>query len=186
MSAYRAVWRTVVAALAVAAFVAGGSSLGWPAMVCAVAVFAIGGSACGFAWAEESMRRVRSIVAVSVSFGIAATLILGLPELLGPWSMLAVVGVIATCPVLVDWVVLRRQRERQVESAEQAGERSVRELEQQWLRTGWALRNRAAGPDGLAAIVEERAILLDELERRDPRAFELILIRAGWREVQDH
>jgi hypothetical protein len=60
-----------------------------------------------------------------------------------------------------------------------------RDLARRWCVTTHAVRSRPASMQALLTLVEERALLLDELERRDPKAFGALLVRAGWREPQE-
>lgn len=62
---------------------------------------------------------------------------------------------------------------------------SDRDLAELWLSTGRQVRNPSTAAGAVLALVEERVLLLDELERRDPAGFQAQLVRAGWRDPHD-
>jgi hypothetical protein len=183
--AYRNAWQASVAVLTAVALVAAGSSIGWPALLCAVGAVAVGGATCGFAWVDEPPRRSRAIGYLAVSFAVAGVLVLGLPTLLGSWSVLVLAALLTSSPLVVEWLVGRRRLRHQVRTPEQARSLRERDLELRWLRTSRDVRERGADVVAVLALVQERALLLDELERRDPERLDDLLVRAGWREPQD-
>ena len=170
--------------LGVAALIGGAASLGWAAMAAVVAAMCVMGATAGLAWVEDQ-QSWRRIATVAAWFGIGAVLVLGLPPILGPWSLSALAGVPALCPPLVGWMLVHARRSRPVCTERQARSLSGRDLDRRWLQSSEELR-RAAGDTRVAlTLVEERAMLLDEIERRDPVGFEALLVRAGWRDPDD-
>ncbi|GAB2449643.1 hypothetical protein GCM10027062_33580 [Nocardioides hungaricus] len=174
----------MVAILATVALVAGGVGIGWPAMLGAVAAISVAVAVTAFSWVEDPQRRWRVVGQAALWSAVGATMLLGLPRLMGPWSLLVLAVLGALCPLLLEWLAGRLPGPRPVRTAVQVQRLPARELERRWHRTGRELRE---GGDAAAALVlvQERALLLDEIERRDPQGFEALLVRAGWREPQD-
>lgn len=181
MRTYGGVWRTMASILALGALVAGGLDLGWPAMIGSVAVLSVLGGLLGLAWADRPGDRWRAMLRNAAWFGGAGVLLVGLPSLVGAWSFLVVALGAVTAPPLVGLVV-RRVRDRLPVNAPDRAERlSEQDLVRRWQRTTAQLRHPATSPATALKLVQEREILLDDLERRDPDAFAHLLVRAGWR-----
>lgn len=185
MRAYRTGWRTMIAIAAIAALVAGGSSIGWFAILVAVGAIATGGATIAYAWVEEPRLRRRAVGELAMWFGIGAALILGLPVLIGPWWPLVPAVLALSSPRAVDWYLGHRRRSRPLGGSSGAQQLPTRDLEARWLRTTRDLRARSGEPATVLSLVLERELLLDELERRDPLGFHALLVRSGWRERQD-
>ncbi len=58
---------------------------------------------------------------------------------------------------------------------------SARDLERRWRRTTDQLGDRRTTVPAKLQVVCERERILDEIERRDPKAFAQQFARAGWR-----
>lgn len=186
MRAYRSAWRTVVAVVTIAALLAGGADTGWPILIAAVAVVAVGGATIGYAGVEDRPRRRRAMSQLALWFGIGAVMVLGLPLLIGSWGLLAIVLLAVLCPPSIAWLLDRRHLVGPPPPLEHdVGTMSVSDLQLRWSRTGQELRVRRADPHAALALVKERALLLDEIERRDPVAFRALLERAGWQARHD-
>ncbi|HEU5036612.1 MAG TPA: hypothetical protein VFT70_06400 [Nocardioides sp.] len=189
MRAYRSVWRATVVVLAALALVVGGSSIGWVAVLGTAAGMAVTGAIVGFAWVEEREQRWRSMGALAVWFGVGAVLMLGLPSLLGPWALFVLLVVGGLCPPLVELLARELRQRRPATSPDTVQRLGTGDLERRWVRTSRQLRElreRRGEVDAVLSLVQERERLLDEIERRDPEAFDAVLVRAGWREPQDH
>ncbi len=165
----------MVAVAAAVALVAGGADLGWPRMLGAVGAITLLGASSGLTWVEDRERRWRLVRRLAAWFGVSATLLLGLPPVLGAWTLLVVPLLGVLSPEALGWV-------RRTAAVRQPPER---DLDRRWRWTTQQLAARRADPGAVLALVEERARLLDELERRDPEGFDEMLVRSGWRERQD-
>lgn len=185
MRAYRNAWQVLVAILTTGAWAAGVAGLGWVAMLVTVGAVALIGATTGYTWVEEPARRRSAIRALALWCGAGATLVLGLPLLIGPWAALVTASLGATSPRLLTLLADRRLPPRVVHPSGQVRQLSARDLERRWLRTSQRLRWHAGDPAVVLALVKEREILLDEIELLDPVAFDAILVSAGWRERQD-
>lgn len=186
MRAYRSVWRVTVAVLAALALVVGGSGIGWVAVLGTAAGMAVTGAVVSFAWVQDPKLRWRAMADLALWFGVGAVLLLGLPAVLGPWALFVLLAIGGLCPPLLD-LTLRELRERRPAQAPGTVERlGEGDLERRWVRTSRELRERRGDTDAVLALVQERERLLDEIERRDPAGFDAVLVRAGWREPQDH
>ena len=189
MGVYRSAWSIAVTIVAVAAVIAGGTGVGWFAILLAIAAIAAGGAAIAYAWVEEpGQRRRRAVVELSLWFGVGAAMVLGLPELFELWWPLVPAGLAVTSPRAlgwaVGWAIDARRRSCPPVDSEQAPGLTGHDLEARWSRTTRELHARAGQPAAVLALVQEREALLDEIERRDPVGFEAFLVRAGWRQQQ--
>ena len=185
MKAYRTVWQATVMVLTIVALTAGAADLGWPSMLAAVGAITVLGAASGLAWVEDTDHRWRLVGRLALWFGVGAVLFLGLPAVMGVWTLLVVAGLGGLCPQLLGWVAGQRRPSRPARTSEQTRQLSSRDLERRWLRTTQELRLRKPEPADVLALVQERERLLDEIERRDPAGFDALLVRAGWRERQE-
>ncbi len=59
------------------------------------------------------------------------------------------------------------------------------DLVRMWRRTSDELRAEASSSEEVLRLVRERALLLDELEERDPGLVRSLLVRGGWQEPRD-
>ncbi|GAA1148350.1 hypothetical protein GCM10009606_28820 [Nocardioides aquiterrae] len=178
-------WRGVVVALAALALVVGGISIGWIAVLGTAAGMAVTGAVVSFAWVQEPRRRWRAMSDLALWFGIGAVLMLGLPVAFGPWALFLLIAIGVTCPPLLDLAVRELRQRRPVASTGTVHRLEAGDLERRWVRTSRELRDRRGDVQAVLALVQERERLLDEIERRDPAAFDAVLVRAGWREPQD-
>lgn len=186
MKVYRVAWHVTVAMLAVAGLVSAATDLGWLPVLLVAATMAATGAMWGLAWIGDPRRRAQVVRGLALWFGAGTVFILGLPTLLGPWSVGALAVLPALCPYLVETVLHRIRPDRQPIAADRVCELQPRDLAKRWISTGRQVRDRSTEPSVVLALVEERSLLLDELERRDPVGFEAMLVRAGWHEPQDH
>lgn len=185
MRTYRGLWGTVTAVLLTAALAAAGLSIGWYAVLATVAGMSAVGAVTGFALVEDPRGRPRAIAVLAFWCGAGGVFIVGLPPLFGPWSLLVLVAVGGLCPAAVLATTRDRRYRRPVRTIDQLQRLSESDMERRWLRTSQDLRDRRSDTPAVLALVEERSILLDELERRDPQGFAALLVRAGWRDPQD-
>jgi hypothetical protein len=174
MRTYRGVWCAIVSVVAAASLVAGVATIGWVAVAAATASSAVLGVVFGLAWVSDPRIRRRAVIRTGSWFGLAGVLIVGLPDLVGPWSVLILAMVGGLAPELVA-IGARSLRARlsplpAVRADELAG-LSVRDLQRRWRRTTDDLHRAGMRPAAVVDLVEQRAALLDELERRDPQRF---------------
>lgn len=176
MRAYRTVWSTVLVLAVVAAVLGGVGRLGVWSMLGVVAAFAGVGVLFGLSWGDDGRcwwlaRRCARW------FAVGGVLLLCLPTSLGSWALLVLPLLGGSAPPLVEYAVARLGGGRSPEP----GRLSDRDLERRWLRTSDQLADRGTPAAAALRLVQERELLLDELERRDPAGFAARLVRAGWR-----
>lgn len=179
MRAYRSLWNLATTVLVLVSGVAAGLAQGW-ATVAVLSALAVGyGLVLGLAWFEDPAVRWRAMTRCAW-WSVAATLvILGAGPRLGAWTVLAVLTIGASAP---DVVVLLRGSPRSARPARRPERWSDEELARRWRRTTDEITDGAVSPRRAAQLAEERAGLLDELERRDPQRFAARLAQLGWRE----
>lgn len=184
MKIYRRVWSLVVLLAGLVAGVAGWVGFGWLPELLTVGSLAVLGAVFALALAppERRWRTVGRTTGWCVAGGI---LLLGLPVLVGPWSMLLLVTLAVSAPDLVA-LALGAVRARRPVGARSRPERyGDQDLRRRWRRTCVEIHEPRRTPEEILRLVEERAVLLDELERRDGEWFADWLARSGWRTTQD-
>jgi hypothetical protein len=182
MRSYRRTWRAVVTLLVTTCLVAGVLGIGWWAMFGSVAAMACLGVAVGIGWTMEPCGRLRPLV---LGAGIGAglgVLVVGLSTLVGPWTLLVLLLVGLSWPAAVEKTLSlladRRGPERGADDAPGPGD----DLEDHWWWTSRQLRDPGLSSAARLRLVQERALLLDQLEHRDPEHFALWLDRVGRRQ----
>ena len=202
MKVYRTCWTSAVALLAGGVAIATVATGDWAALVVTVLASAVLGALFAAVWFERSgPREAARWAAWAVAAGV---LVVGLPPLLGPWSLVVLALVLWTVPALLVRVPPAMRAMRHV--AESAAERtpapqpeaaagaapapgpeaetgdlaelSDRDLERRWHVTSARLRHPGTTPQAGLDLVSERVHLLDEIERRNPEHFAAILDRA--------
>lgn len=186
MRAYRTGWRMAVLLVAVAACVVGIAEVGWLATLGTSAAFACLGTLFGFSWVEDPTLRPRAMAECTLWFGVAGLLIIGLPPVVGAWTLPVLIVVGVACPPLLELAQQSYRKAHPVAEADVPGLLSDRDLARRWRWTTEALQDRSTPVASAVRLVQERSVLLDELERRDPERFAEWLVRSGWREPQDH
>jgi hypothetical protein len=176
---YATCWTVAAGAVFAASLVLGGRVMGWFPVLLLAGLMAVLGACFGVAWHEDPVvrRRVATAGAGWGAFGIV--LVLGLPPTLGPWGLVVGAGLAASSP----WTILCVRRELRRRGSRRLPDVDLisdHELARRWELTGQALRDPRRTAAERVAVVEDRVRLLDELERRDPRAFESWLTREGW------
>lgn len=184
MRAYRSIWCTTVLLLAAVAGLAGVRVVGAAATLGTSLAFAGLGALFGFSWIEEPARRPRAMTECALWFGVSGLLVIGLPPVVGSWSLPVLILVGVSCPVLVQLALATYRRAHPVVVADDPARLTDRDLARRW-RSSTTEIGGCSDPDTVARLVEERSGLLDELERRDPERFADWLVRSGWREPQD-
>ena len=184
MRIYRRVWCLGALLAALAAGVAGCVGFGWLAVVLTAGSLAVLGAVFGLALAP-SRRRWRVTPRATSWCAVAGLLVIGLPELLGPWSMLVLLGLAASAPDLVALALGLARSRRPVGERSHPERYAEQDLRRRWRRTWIEIQEAHRTPAEILRLVEERAVLLDELERRDGAWFADWLVRAGWRTPQD-
>ncbi|WP_395659621.1 hypothetical protein [Nocardioides sp.] len=185
MRAYRTTWRTLVLLVAVVSGVVGIAGVGWLATLGTSVAFACLGALFGFSWIEDPGKRPRAMVECGLWFGVAGLLIIGLPPIVGAWSLPVLLAIGLTCPPLLDLGLSSYRKAHPVAPADEPGLLSDRDLARRWRYTTEELQAHDVPAPAVLRLVQERAVLLDELERRDPERFGEWLVRSGWREPQD-
>jgi hypothetical protein len=118
-------------------------------------------------------------------FAVAAVLVVGLPSLLDVWALLVLVAVGAGTPVLVEAALTSVRSSRPVRPVDHAECLSDRDLVRRWRTSQDEIRRRGCPPATVLHLVQERAQLLDEMQRRDPAGFEVWIRRAVAHEPQE-
>ncbi|MGZ5403407.1 MAG: hypothetical protein ACXWDL_02035 [Nocardioides sp.] len=182
MRTYRVCWTLVVYLIAgVSLVLVWLRESPWLALAEVVTVGAMG-LALGASWEEAPAQRWR-VGGRWAMWGIVTALaLIGLPHLLGPWSLLVLVALGMLSPAAV-LVLTRRGRARRTPAAG-VTLRGVSndELARRWRTSSVCVRSSWRTPPEVLLIVAERQQLLDELEARDPEGFARWLVAAGWRE----
>lgn len=181
---YRNLWLTTVVVLAAGSFAMAGAALGWTTTIATTAAFILLGAMFGFSWVEDPRRRAPAMGRGAMWFGIVTVLVLGLPAVLGAWSMLLLLTLGAGTPELIEYALRAYRKASPAPVAEHPEGISSRDLARRWRCTSDQLLDRSTSPVQALALVEERARLLDEMERRDPAGFDQWLVRSGWREPE--
>ena len=180
MGIYRASWGTLVVLATLLALYAGGPEVGWDALILACAMTALTGATFALAWAEPRRLR-RTVCAAAFWSTLGAVLAVGLPQVFGAWALVPLLGLGATAPPVVRRARDLRRRTWGVWPTDHPERLADRDLQERWRRTGQELRSPTTRPTAALRLVQERELLLDEIERRDPAGFAATLVRAGWR-----
>ncbi|MBZ5736965.1 hypothetical protein [Nocardioides mangrovi] len=181
MRTYRATWGTITVAAAVLSAGAGIIEVGPSSVIAAGLLVAMMGATLGLAWTETD-HRWRLVAQWGLWAGVGGVLLVGLPLVLGPWSLPALVALAGGCPPVVERsLVLYRDRHPVGGPAQHLERVDDRALERRWHQTSQQLQHPSTTPTETLRLVQERARLLDEIERRDPAEFAAALVRAGWR-----
>lgn len=173
MRIHRALWGSVLVVVASASVLGAVGRLGVPSVAGVAAAFAGIGLLFGLAWGVDG-RRGWLAARCGPWFAVGGLLLLGLPTVLGAWALLVLPLLAGSAPPLVRHAVRDLAGRR-------PDRRSGRDLERRWHRTSDELARAGTSPGAALRLVQERALLLDELERRDPEEFAARLVRAGWR-----
>lgn len=184
MRAYRSIWCTTVLLLAVVSGIVGLAQVGPMATLGTSLAFAALGALFGFSWIEEPARRPRAMGECALWFGVAGLLIIGLPPIVGPWSLPVLLLIGLSCPMLAQAALSAYRTTHPIAPTDEPDQLSDRDLARRWR---WTTAELSASTEAaaVARLVEERSALLDELERRDPERFAEWLVRTGWREPSD-
>ena len=113
---------------------------------------------------------------------VAAVVLIGLPHLIGPWSLLVLVAMGTLSPAVVRAAARHSSRRRDATVGDAVRGLSDDALARRWRGSSVAVRSSWRTPAEVLALVLERQRLLDELELRDPEGFTRWLVAAGWRE----
>ena len=101
MRAYTIGWTLAVALLSAGAGAAVLAASGWQTLAVTGACAVVLGVMVGVVWAEEAGRRM--VVRCAAWSLVAALLVVGLPVLLGLWSLAALTALVATAPPFLAW-----------------------------------------------------------------------------------
>jgi hypothetical protein len=181
MRTYRRLWAAVTTLVALFAFTVGGIDLGWVPLVGSTLALTVMGGLMGFSWIDDGQHHWHLVGQCAFWSGIGSALLLGLPSVIGPWSLLTIAVLGTACPPAVEYAQRSYRAWRPVPPSDHPEAMSDRDLERRWRCTSDLLRHGHLTPAATVTLVQERARLLDELERRDPDEFEGRLVRAGWR-----
>jgi hypothetical protein len=178
MRAYRAIWGTsMVLATVVALF--SYERLGLWNVVGASAMLAGLGAMFGLAWAAVE-QRWRLIGRCTLWFAVSGLLLVGLPTVIGGWALLALPALGAGAPPLAQRALGLVNDRRPVRATSSPHRLTDADLRRRWRRTSEELHRPGTTAAAALRLVQERELLLDEIERRDPAAFETQLVQAGW------
>ncbi|HYF72810.1 MAG TPA: hypothetical protein VD864_08305 [Nocardioides sp.] len=168
---YRVLWNAVVVLLVGVGIVAGSVAIGWAPLLGVTVCLAVLGAAFGVAWVEPDGDR-RLACSVGARYGAAgAVVVAGLPAIVDGWTAVVLVVMAVTAPPVVE-LVLRGLRGRSAARLVDDPTRlSERDLAERWRSSYDEMHRAEASTEELLQVVAERARLLDELERRDPRRF---------------
>jgi hypothetical protein len=170
-SRYRTAWGTVTALVVALAAVAGWFTIGWAPLLATTICVAVLGGAFGVAWVEESAAR-RPAAIRGAWYGAGGALIVGgLPAAIGGWAIAVLIGLAATAPPVVDAALNELGKKRDEQQADDLGRLSDRDLARLWRTTYDAVSSSSSSAAQRLRVAQQRARLLDELERRDPRRF---------------
>lgn len=186
MRGYRTAWRFLVLLVTLAAALVGIVGVGWLATIGTSVAFACLGALFGFSWIEEPGPRTRLVAQCALWFGVAGLLVIGLPPVVGPWSLPVLLVVGLSCPPLVELALGRWRVDRPATApVDDPSRLSDRDLARRWRWTTERLDEHHVPPGTRLRLAQERGLLLDELERRDPVRFADWLARTGWHEPQE-
>lgn len=182
MRTWRATWGAAVTLTALLALGPGVATVGWMAMLAASGMLALVGALLGLAWVtrEDPWRPVR---AGAIGFGLYGLLLLGLPAAIGGWTLIVIALLVVTSPAIMLRAMRVYRRRRPMPTTVHPERLSDHELASRWRRTSDELRLPAAAPAAVLRVVQEREVLLAEMERRNPELFAHMLVRAGWRDA---
>ncbi len=185
MRTYRHVWTVVVTVATAAAVV--GAVLGDRIGIVVVSTALMAGLGAGFAAAFGEEQRVpwRAVRTMAGGFGLVGLVGAGLPVLIGPWTLLLLAVLLLLHPHLLDLLSRRRRVARPTPAPAFSLDDPDPDPWVRWRASTTRLQRPGLGPEATLRLVQERAALLDELERRDPDRFAAWLVRSGWREPQD-
>ena len=170
-SRYRTVWSGVTAFVAAVSAVVGSVTVGWAPLAVTAICMAVLGDAFGAAWVDDlPARRPAAIRGAWYGAGGALT-VSGLPAAIGGWAMAVLVGLAATAPPVVDAVLNELGKKREELQADDLGRLTERDLARLWRTTYDAVSSSSSSAGQRLRVAQQRARLLDELERRDPRRF---------------
>jgi len=171
MRRYRVGWNAVVVLMAGVGMLAGSIAIGWAPLVGITVCLAVLGAAFGIAWVEpDGDRRVASIV--GARYGAAGALVVaGLPAIIGGWTALVLIGTTLTAPPILELLVRTLHGKQCTGVVDDPTRLSERDLADRWRSSYDEVHRTDATTADLLEVVAERARLLDELERRDPRRF---------------
>ena len=170
-SRYRTLWAVLATLVVAVAAMAGWVSIGWGPVLATTVCVAVLGGAFGVAWVEEPEAR-RPAAIRGAGYGAGGALIVsGLPAVIGGWAILVLVLLAASAPAVVDALLNELGKRREAQEADDLGRLSDRDLSRLWRTTYDAVSCSSSSAQQRLRVAQQRARLLDELERRDPRRF---------------
>lgn len=180
MGIYVMVWRVSVGAATSAALLAGASVGGWQPVAVTLLCWLAGGILLACGRFHTTAASARTMLRLPVRLGVCGMLLVGLPTMLGMWSIPVMVSLGVASPSIMGRVVGAMRPPRPADLTSRLHRASRRDLERRWMRTSDLVAGRRLPAERLCRIADERAALLDELEHRDPEAF------AGWLALWAH
>lgn len=180
MGIYTGTWRVTVTTITAVSVVPALRSAGWTAVVL-VGILAPTGAAFAWCWYENRDGRRPVVVRTAIWSACGGTMTLGLPPLIGAWSLLVLTVLGLASPLVLTSARRAVTAGRPAPPAREPSwveQLSDRDLERRWRSTTRRVRSRGLAPATVVAVVAERALLLDELERRDPDRFATWLVSA--------
>lgn len=168
---YRTLWGTAASLVVGVALVAGCVSIGWAPVLATTVSVAVLGAAFGVAWVEGNGERRPAAVRGAWYGGGGALIVSGLPAVIGGWAIAVLVVLGATAPPVLDAVLAELGKRREEQQVDDLGRTSDRDLARMWRTTYDGVTDSSVSAEQRVRVAQERARLLDELERRDPRRF---------------
>ena len=185
MRTYRTCWTSVAVLAGTVAVVAAVPVTGWGAVVAITVAIGVLGFMFGLAWSADERHWWRPAWQGAAYFALGGVLIIGLPPAIGAWSILALALIGGSTPLAVDHLVRAWRTWRPVEPTEHPQHLSDRDLARRWRSSYDEMGRRDCPATTVLQLVQERSILLDEIERRDPLGFPRWVERVAPRETQD-
>jgi hypothetical protein len=182
MRTYGTCWGAAVALAAVPALYVGGVALGWLALLGTSCMLAVLGAVVSLGWTDGELRW-RVVWRSAALFGLLDILLLGLPASMGVWGLLVLALLVATCPPVVASAARTYRQWCPSPTPSDVQHLSDRDLQRRWHCTADDLRRTSVDPAAALRLVQERELLLAEIERRDPELFARRLARSGWGSV---
>ncbi|WP_345527701.1 hypothetical protein [Nocardioides endophyticus] len=185
MRTYRTCWGFTAILVTAVAVVAAVPSVGVGPLLAETVALAILGLTFGVAWSVDGQRWWRPARQGATWFALGGILVIGLPEAIGAWSIPVLVLIGSSAPVVVEQANRYWRARRPVKATDHPEKLSDRDLMRRWRSSYDEMRRQGCPATDVLRLVQERSLLLDEVERRDPAGFEQWLERVAPRETQD-
>ncbi len=168
---YGVLWNAVVVLLTGVGIVAGSAAIGWAPLAGITVCLAVLGAAFGVAWVEPDGDR-RVACSVGARYGAAAAVVVaGFPAIVDGWTAVVLVVMTLSAPPIVGAALRGLHGTCPDRAVDDPTRLSERDLTDRWRSSYDEVHRADASTAEVLQLAAERARLLDELERRDPRGF---------------